>query len=103
MANTVDGAEDAFDRGQHGIDARHGLAKTAIVVDQLGAMALGDLAQMRHLAVATADIENGAALQADLLRRLGRDDAARASYEAALALTTQDAERRFLERRLLEL
>ena len=42
------------------------------------------------------------ATRADLLRRLGfRADAAK-SYEAAIALVTNDAERRFLERRLRE-
>ena len=43
------------------------------------------------------------AARADLYRRLGRDNEARAAYEQALALTRQDAERRFLERRLAEL
>jgi RNA polymerase sigma-70 factor, ECF subfamily len=43
------------------------------------------------------------AARADLLRRLGRVDEARAAYESALALTLQDAERRFIERRLAEL
>ncbi|HUA09438.1 MAG TPA: RNA polymerase sigma factor [Candidatus Acidoferrales bacterium] len=43
------------------------------------------------------------AARADLYRRLGRGDEARAAYEMALALTTQDAERRFLEKRLREL
>jgi RNA polymerase sigma-70 factor, ECF subfamily len=38
------------------------------------------------------------AVRADLLRRLGRLDAAAAEYTAALALTDNDAERRFLER-----
>jgi RNA polymerase sigma-70 factor (ECF subfamily) len=41
--------------------------------------------------------------RADLLRRLGRVDAARAAYEAALKLATVEPERRFLERRLSEL
>jgi RNA polymerase sigma-70 factor (ECF subfamily) len=41
--------------------------------------------------------------RADLCRRLGRTAAARASYERALALTRQEPERRFLERRLAEL
>ncbi|MFO0605765.1 MAG: sigma-70 family RNA polymerase sigma factor [Polyangiales bacterium] len=40
------------------------------------------------------------AARADLLRRLGRDDDARASYALALSLTRQPAERRFLEARL---
>jgi RNA polymerase sigma-70 factor (ECF subfamily) len=42
------------------------------------------------------------AARADLCRRLGRPDDARQSYERALALTTQEPERRFLERRLRE-
>jgi RNA polymerase sigma-70 factor, ECF subfamily len=41
--------------------------------------------------------------RADLCRRLGRTADARASYERALALTRQEPERRFLERRLAEL
>src|SRR5207247_1690199 len=38
--------------------------------------------------------------RADLLRRLGSPDEAAKSYARALALVTNDAERRFLERRL---
>jgi RNA polymerase sigma-70 factor, ECF subfamily len=38
--------------------------------------------------------------RADLLRRLGRTDEARAAYERALTLGPNEAERRFLERRL---
>jgi RNA polymerase sigma-70 factor (ECF subfamily) len=41
--------------------------------------------------------------RADLCRRLGRTAEARAAYERALALTQQEPERRFLERRLAEL
>ena len=41
--------------------------------------------------------------RADLCRRLGRTAEARASYGRALALTRQEPERRFLERRLAEL
>jgi RNA polymerase sigma-70 factor (ECF subfamily) len=37
-----------------------------------------------------------------LCRRLGRHAEARASFERALALTRQEPERRFLERRLVE-
>jgi RNA polymerase sigma-70 factor, ECF subfamily len=40
---------------------------------------------------------------ADLCRRLGRTDDARRSYQRALALTRQEPQRRFLERRLGEL
>jgi RNA polymerase sigma-70 factor (ECF subfamily) len=43
------------------------------------------------------------AARAELCRRLGRKTAARASYEKALALTKQEPERRFLERRLAQL
>jgi RNA polymerase sigma-70 factor (ECF subfamily) len=43
------------------------------------------------------------AARADLCRRLGRRAEARAAYERALALTRQEPERRFLERRLVEL
>ncbi len=43
------------------------------------------------------------AARADLCRRLGETAQARASYERALALTRQEPERRFLERRLHEL
>ncbi len=43
------------------------------------------------------------AARADLCRRLGRTAEARASYERALALTQQEPERRFLDRRLAEL
>ncbi|HKQ72119.1 MAG TPA: RNA polymerase sigma factor [Blastocatellia bacterium] len=41
--------------------------------------------------------------RADLCRRLGRIPEARASYEKALALSRQEADRRFLTRRLEEL
>ncbi|HVL68741.1 MAG TPA: RNA polymerase sigma factor [Vicinamibacterales bacterium] len=43
------------------------------------------------------------AARADFCRRLGRTADARAAYERALALTRQEPERRFLERRLSEL
>jgi RNA polymerase sigma-70 factor (ECF subfamily) len=56
-------------------------------------LARGDLADY-HLAHSA---------RADLCRRLGRTAEARAAYELALALTEQEPERRFLERRLAEL
>jgi RNA polymerase sigma-70 factor (ECF subfamily) len=56
-------------------------------------LARGDL-QDYHLAHAA---------RADLCRRLGRTEQARASYERALALTRQEPERRFLQRRVAEL
>jgi len=42
------------------------------------------------------------ATRADLLRRLGRPDAAAASYRQAARLAPTDAERRYLQRRLAE-
>ena len=42
------------------------------------------------------------AARADLLRRLGSPAEAAKSYAQALALATNDSERRFLERRLAE-
>jgi RNA polymerase sigma-70 factor (ECF subfamily) len=50
-----------------------------------------------------ADYRLAHAARADLCRRLGRTADARASYDRALALTRQEPERRFLERRLAEL
>ena len=41
--------------------------------------------------------------RADLYRRLGRADEARASYERALALTQQEPERQFLQERIRQL
>jgi RNA polymerase sigma-70 factor, ECF subfamily len=43
------------------------------------------------------------AAQADLLRRLGQSDDARASYRRAIAITKQEPQRRFLAKRLSEL
>jgi RNA polymerase sigma-70 factor (ECF subfamily) len=43
------------------------------------------------------------AAQGELLRRLGDATAARSAFEQALALTQQDAERRFLTRKIAEL
>jgi RNA polymerase sigma-70 factor (ECF subfamily) len=41
--------------------------------------------------------------RAELCRRLGKNDEAKASYLRALQLAQQETERRFLERRLAEL
>jgi RNA polymerase sigma-70 factor (ECF subfamily) len=57
-----------------------------------GILARGDLTDY-HLAHAA---------RADLCRRLGMNAEARTSYQRALALTQQEPERRFLERRLAE-
>src|SRR6185503_14145851 len=66
--------------------AEHGLA----LVDALDAR--GDLATYHLLPAA----------RADLLRRLGRRTEAAEAYRRALALVGNDAERRYLERRLAE-
>jgi RNA polymerase sigma-70 factor, ECF subfamily len=74
-----------------GLAMRDGPAAGLALVDAL--LARGDLSDY-HLAHAA---------RADLCRRLGRAEEARASYERALALARQEPERRFLERRLVEL
>ncbi|HET9650989.1 MAG TPA: RNA polymerase subunit sigma-24, partial [Usitatibacter sp.] len=73
------------------IAMRDGPAAGLAIVDAI--LARGDLADY-HLAHAA---------RADLARRLGRTEEARASYEKAKALTTQPTEQRFLARRLAEL
>ena len=50
-----------------------------------------------------ADYRLAHSARADLCRRLGRTADARAAYERAMALTQQEPERRFIERRLREL
>jgi RNA polymerase sigma-70 factor, ECF subfamily len=70
---------------------RDGPAAGLALIDAL--LARGDL-QDYHLAHSA---------RADLCRRLGRTAEARASYTRALALTRQEPERRFLERRLAQL
>jgi RNA polymerase sigma-70 factor (ECF subfamily) len=70
---------------------RDGPASGLDLVDAI--LARGQLSDY-HLAHAT---------RADLCRRLGRRDSARAAYQLALSHARQDPERRFLERRLAEL
>ena len=74
-----------------GVAMRDGAAAGLAAVDAI--LARGELADY-HLAHAA---------RADLCRRLGKTDEARAAYQRALALTRQTPERRFLERRLAEL
>jgi RNA polymerase sigma-70 factor (ECF subfamily) len=73
------------------IAMRDGPASGLELIDEI--LARGDLVDY-HLAHAA---------RADLFRRLGRTGEARAAYEQALALTRQEPERRFLERRVGEL
>jgi len=70
---------------------RDGIETGLAVVDEL--LARGELADYRLVH----------AVRADFCRRLGRTTQARAAYGAALELTRQEAERRFLQRRLAEL
>jgi RNA polymerase sigma-70 factor (ECF subfamily) len=73
------------------IAMRDGPVAGITLIDQI--LARGDLADY-HLAHSA---------RADLLRRRGDNDLARAAYRRALELTRQEPERRFLERRLHEL
>lgn len=73
------------------IAMRDGPAEGLALIDQI--LARGELVDY-HLAHSA---------RADLCRRLGRIDEARASYERALALAKHEPERRFLARRLREL
>jgi RNA polymerase sigma-70 factor (ECF subfamily) len=84
--------------------------------DQLQALAPNPVVALNR-AVAVAEVEGPAAalalvdglsvptyylyhaIRADLLRRLGRDAEAASAYDAAIAITTNEAERAFLRRR----
>lgn len=70
---------------------RDGPATGLALIDAIAAA--GELTEYRLLHAA----------RADLLRRLGRTDEARAAYRRALDLTRQEPEQRFLTRRLNEL
>ena len=74
----------------------------AIAVGEADGPAAG-LAIADRVAPALDDYRYLHATRGELLRRLGRDDEARAAYERALALAHDDAERRLLARRLEEL
>jgi RNA polymerase sigma-70 factor (ECF subfamily) len=70
---------------------RDGSAAGLALIDEI--LASGDL----------ADYRLAHAARAELCRRLGKVDEARASYQRALKLTRQEPERRLIERRLAEL
>ena len=63
--------------------------------------ALGEVASLAGGVL--ADYQPAHAAHADLLRRAGRTEAARAAYRRALELTASEPDRRFLARRLAEL
>jgi RNA polymerase sigma-70 factor (ECF subfamily) len=73
------------------IAMRDGPAAGLALIDAI--LARGDLVEYRLTHAA----------RAELCRRLGRAADARTSYQRALALTRQETERRFLERRLADL
>jgi RNA polymerase sigma-70 factor (ECF subfamily) len=73
------------------IAMRDGPAAGLSIIDAL--LARGELADYQHAHSA----------RAELCRRLGRVEDARASYRRALALVSQEPERRFLEKRLFAL
>ena len=73
------------------IAMRDGPSRGLVLID--GILARGEL----------KDYHLDHSARADLLRRLGRLREARAAYEKALALASQEAERRFLARRVAEL
>lgn len=70
---------------------RDGPAAGLAIIDEI--IAEGCLAEYRFAHAARAELN----------RRLGRNDQARSSYERALTMTRQDAERRFILGRLSEL
>ena len=70
---------------------RDGPESGLVLIDAI--LARGDLSAY-HLAHSA---------RADMCRRLGRNEQAKAAYQKALSLTLQGPERRFLERRLAEL
>jgi len=81
-----------------------------VALNRAVALAMRDGAEAGLVAIDAVMISGGLdnyayghAARADMLRRLGSVEAARASYKRALALTRQTAERRFLRRRLANL
>jgi RNA polymerase sigma-70 factor (ECF subfamily) len=64
-----------------------------------GLRLIDDLLEREHL----SNYHLAHAARADLCRRLGRIEEARASYEKALSLAVQEPDRRFLARRIEEL
>src|SRR5262249_59615274 len=73
------------------IAMRDGPAAGLAIIDAI--LARGDLVEYRLAHAA----------RAELCRRLGKVDEARAAFKRALALTRQEPDRRLLERRIAEL
>jgi RNA polymerase sigma-70 factor (ECF subfamily) len=81
------------------IEVNRAVAVAMARTPQDGLALLDDLAAREEL----ADFHLLPAARADLLRRLGKCDAAADAYRRALALATNDVERRFLRRRVSEM
>jgi RNA polymerase sigma-70 factor (ECF subfamily) len=112
------GARRSASRRRHGLDADRRVydvlarvdASPVVRLNRAVAVAMRD-GPAAGLALVDALLADGAldayhlahAARADLCRRLGRHDEARAAYQRALALARQAPERRFLARRLAEL
>jgi RNA polymerase sigma-70 factor (ECF subfamily) len=88
------------------------VAEPSPVIDLNRAVAIGmrdgpaaglDAVEAASAAPALARYAPAETARADFLRRLGRKDEARKAYEAAMARTDQEADRRFLARRIREL
>jgi RNA polymerase sigma-70 factor (ECF subfamily) len=81
------------------IEVNRAVAVAMARTPQDGLALLDDLAAREEL----ADFHLLPAARADLLRRLGKCDEAADAYRRALALATNDVERRFLRRRVSEM
>jgi RNA polymerase sigma-70 factor, ECF subfamily len=92
----------------------NGLARVdpspVVALNRAAALAMRDGPEAGLAAIESASAQGGLegyglahAARADMQRRLGRVEAARASYQRALELTRQPAERRFLQARLDQL
>jgi RNA polymerase sigma-70 factor (ECF subfamily) len=81
------------------IELNHAVAVAMVDGPQAGLLLMDAIAARGEL----RDYHLLHSARADLLRRLGRFDAARAAYETALGLATVEPERRFLQRRLSEI
>jgi RNA polymerase sigma-70 factor (ECF subfamily) len=92
----------AYDR-LHALDPSPVIALNRAVAVAEAHGAQRGLALAEALADDLADYHLFHATRADLLRRLGRAEEARAAYERALELAALPAERRFLQERLAEL
>jgi RNA polymerase sigma-70 factor (ECF subfamily) len=108
-ANAATAADTRWDRIAVYYDRLAALSPDAVVeLNRAVAVAMagdlaGGLARIEELAPALERYHYFHAARADLLRRLGADDAAAEAYASALQLAGNAAERAFLERRLADI